>query len=164
MARNKTSGVSIVTSQPYRKNCPFESKLRFRRGARNPIPNEAPAVKTPESLNLVANDSPPAACSIDPNKNLMQNVLQGSNAANGCYVIKMASGDGGDEHGSAAERYIQVIYEGNDPEHELVFIGDYPDAREISLTVNDSHNGIASSRDGVSAQILGEKIVPLGFR
>jgi len=75
------------------------------------------------------------------------------NFDNSCYKIRLGAGNGSLEYGDLNAVYYQMFFK-VDPRYELILMGDFPNTRYFSISLNDAHSALSQS-------ILDKNIVPL---
>lgn len=75
------------------------------------------------------------------------------NFNNTCYTIRLGTGYGNVEYGDLNALYYQLFFK-VDPRYQIILLGNYPNARYFSVSLNDAHTAL-------SASILDTDIVPL---
>ena len=76
-----------------------------------------------------------------------------TNFNNPCYTIGLATGYGSIEYGDTNAVYYQIYFQ-VDPRYQLILLGDFPNTRYFSVSLNDAHSALSGS-------ILDTSIVPL---
>jgi hypothetical protein len=76
-----------------------------------------------------------------------------TNFNNPCYTIRLGTGNGNIEYGDRNAIYYQMFYK-VDPRFQLILVGDFPNTRYFSVSLNDAHSALSQS-------ILDTNIVPL---
>lgn len=76
-----------------------------------------------------------------------------ANFNNPCYTIGLATGYGSIEYGDTNAVYYQIYFQ-VDPRYQLILLGDFPNTRYFSVSLNDAHSALSGS-------ILDTSIVPL---
>jgi hypothetical protein len=76
-----------------------------------------------------------------------------SNFDNDCYTIHLGTGLGGVEYGDLNATYYQLYFK-VDPRYQLILVGEFPNTRYFSISLNDTHSALSES-------ILDTNIVPL---
>ena len=76
-----------------------------------------------------------------------------SNFDNSCYTVHLGMGIGNIEYGDLNATYYQLYFK-VDPQYQLILLGDFPNARYFSVSLNDEHSALSQS-------IVDTSIVPL---
>ncbi len=76
-----------------------------------------------------------------------------SNFNNTCYTIRLGTGYGSVEYGDTNATYYQMFFK-VDPRYQIILLGNFPNARYFSVSLNDAHSALSGS-------IRDTNIVPL---